>query len=121
MGGAGLLREPLLYRERSPPAPWPGLHGTLANEQGYTLRALCASRARHVQRLDGETYAEWEGMSDAHELLTANEAAKLLRVHPSTVRRWVGLGQIPAVRLPSGQIRVPRQAVERLLRQAREG
>lgn len=54
-------------------------------------------------------------------MLTTSQAGRLLGVNRATVARWVRLGQLPAVRLPSGQIRVPRQAVERLLAQIREG
>jgi excisionase family DNA binding protein len=50
------------------------------------------------------------------KLLTTTEAAKLLEVSRDTVARWIRLDQLPAVRLPSGQYRIPREAVERLLR-----
>jgi excisionase family DNA binding protein len=51
------------------------------------------------------------------ELLTTAEVAKLLRVSQSTVQRWISLGQLPAIRLPSGGFRIRREAVERLLRE----
>lgn len=51
------------------------------------------------------------------DLLTTAEAAKLLRVGRSTVTRWVRLGQLKAMRLPSGTFRIPRSEVEKLLRQ----
>ncbi len=54
------------------------------------------------------------------ELLTAAEAAQLLRISASTVRRWVGLGLLPAVRHPSGGIRVRREDVEKLLKREDE-
>jgi excisionase family DNA binding protein len=54
------------------------------------------------------------------DLLTTNEAARMLRVSRATVTRWVRLGQLRAVRLPSGGIRIPRKEIERLLRQAEE-
>lgn len=53
--------------------------------------------------------------SDRPDLLTAKEAARLLRVAPSTVRRWAGLGLLPVIRLPSGALRFRRSDVERLL------
>lgn len=49
------------------------------------------------------------------ELLTAKEAADLLRVSRGTVTRWVRLGQLQAVRLPSGGIRIPRAEIDRIL------
>ncbi len=38
-------------------------------------------------------------------LLTARHVADLLDVSPATVLRWTRAGDLPAVRLPSGQIR----------------
>jgi excisionase family DNA binding protein len=52
-------------------------------------------------------------MSD--DLLTTAEAARMLRVSQKTIGRWVRLGQLPAVRLPSGQLRIKRAEVDRLL------
>jgi excisionase family DNA binding protein len=52
-------------------------------------------------------------MSD--ELLTTAEAAQMLRVSQKTIARWIRLDQIPAVKLPSGQYRVRRRDVEKLL------
>ena len=49
------------------------------------------------------------------ELLTTAEVARMLRVAQSTVQRWVQLGQLSAIRLPSGGIRIRRIDVEKLL------
>jgi excisionase family DNA binding protein len=49
------------------------------------------------------------------DLLTTAEVAKLLRVAQSTVQRWVQLGQLSAIRLPSGGLRIRRRDVEKLL------
>jgi excisionase family DNA binding protein len=38
-------------------------------------------------------------------LLTARLVAELLDVSPATVLRWTRAGDMPAVRLPSGQVR----------------
>lgn len=51
------------------------------------------------------------------ELLTSAEVAELLRVSRSTVTRYARLGQLPAIRLPSGYLRFRRQDIEKLLRQ----
>lgn len=40
-------------------------------------------------------------------LLTISRASELLSVHPGTLRRWIRKGQLSAVRLPSGGVRVP--------------
>jgi excisionase family DNA binding protein len=49
-------------------------------------------------------------------LLRVTDAAKMLEVDPSTIRRWIGLGLIEAVKLPSGQYRIRLEDVEKLLR-----
>jgi excisionase family DNA binding protein len=56
-------------------------------------------------------------MSD--ELLTTAEAAQMLRVSQKTIARWIRLDQIPAVKLPSGQYRVRRRDVDKLLAENR--
>jgi excisionase family DNA binding protein len=53
------------------------------------------------------------------ELLRVTQAAQMLAVDPSTVRRWVNLGILEAIRLPSGHMRIRREDVEKLLK--REG
>lgn len=54
-------------------------------------------------------------------MLTTSQAAALLGVDRATVARWVRLGQLPAVRLPSGHWRIRRVEVERLLRETSPG
>ena len=39
------------------------------------------------------------------QLLTARTVGELLDVHAETVLRWTRRGALPAIRLPSGQIR----------------
>lgn len=39
---------------------------------------------------------------ETQRLLTAEEVADVLRVHPTTVRRWAERGEIEAKRLPNG-------------------
>lgn len=53
---------------------------------------------------------------EAPELLTTAEVAEMLRVSQSTVQRWVQLGQLDAIRLPSGGIRIRREDVDKLLK-----
>jgi excisionase family DNA binding protein len=54
--------------------------------------------------------------------ITTGEAARRLGVSPSTVGRWVRLGQLPAMRTPGkrGQYRLDPAVVERLRRQMQE-
>ncbi len=40
------------------------------------------------------------------EIVTTAEAAKRLRVHPATVRRWIEKGDIPAIRFGRGRYRI---------------
>lgn len=47
-------------------------------------------------------------------MLTTTQVAELLNVDRATVARWIRLGQLPAVRLPSGQYRVRRADLDRL-------
>jgi excisionase family DNA binding protein len=54
------------------------------------------------------------------ELLTTSEAAKLLRVSQSTIDRWIRLGQLRAVKLPSGRFRILREDVEKLIQDAKD-
>jgi excisionase family DNA binding protein len=54
-------------------------------------------------------------MSD--ELLTVSEVAGRLNVNRGTVVRWIRLGQLKALRLPSGTYRIPRAELDRLLKQ----
>ena len=51
------------------------------------------------------------------DYLTTGEAAKLLGVNPVTIIRYTATGKLPVVRLPSGHRRIPREAVEKLLRE----
>jgi excisionase family DNA binding protein len=48
------------------------------------------------------------------ENYTVEEVATLFRVHISTVRRWINLGRVQAIRLPGGVYRIPKAAVDRL-------
>jgi excisionase family DNA binding protein len=51
-------------------------------------------------------------------LMTIDEAAMQLRVHPATVRRRIASGELEAVRLGRGDgrsIRIPSRALEALL------
>lgn len=48
-------------------------------------------------------------------LLTARVVAELLDVSPATVLRWTRRGTLPAVKLPSGQIRYRADALEEWL------
>jgi excisionase family DNA binding protein len=54
-------------------------------------------------------------MPDNADVLTTTQAAALLNVDRATIARWVRLGQLPAIRLPSGHWRIRRADVERLL------
>ena len=48
-------------------------------------------------------------------LLTAQVVADILDVHPETVLRWTRRGEIPARRLPGGQIRFREDEIEEWL------
>jgi excisionase family DNA binding protein len=53
--------------------------------------------------------------SDIQELLTIKEAAKLINVHPNTLRNWEKEGKIQAVRIGSRRDRrYPKQLIWQL-------
>ncbi len=56
------------------------------------------------------------------ELVTIAEAARVLRVSPSTIRRWIGEGDLPAYRVGHRRVRVRKPDLARLITQpARQG
>jgi excisionase family DNA binding protein len=48
------------------------------------------------------------------ELLTIQETARLLKVNPITIRRYIERGRLPAVRVGRG-VRVRKEAVDQLI------
>ena len=51
------------------------------------------------------------------KLLTVTEAADLMRLRPSTVRKWVMLRRISCIRIGSRAVRISADEVERILRE----
>jgi excisionase family DNA binding protein len=56
------------------------------------------------------------GCATRCQLLTARTVAELLGVCAETVLRWVRDGQLPAIRLPGGAIRIPESDLHDWLR-----
>lgn len=55
------------------------------------------------------------------EMLTSEEVAKRLKVHPNTVRRWIDIGKLPAVRVGKNY-RIPERELNNLMKsEAKEG
>jgi excisionase family DNA binding protein len=48
----------------------------------------------------------------SEQLLTAREVADIIGVSSETILRWVRRGQLSAIRLPSGALRFPEQALQ---------
>jgi excisionase family DNA binding protein len=48
-------------------------------------------------------------------LMRLSEAARALKVHPNTVRRWIAESRITAAKTPGGHYRIARREVERVL------
>lgn len=56
-------------------------------------------------------------MDDQKEFLTVQEYAKLLNIHPNTVRRSIKSGRISAFKVGSGDMsnwRIPRSEINRM-------
>src|SRR3954471_19545703 len=53
------------------------------------------------------------------EYVTISEAAKLLQVHPSSIRRWIDAGDLPAHRVGQRRILVKRADLANLITPAR--
>ena len=61
---------------------------------------------------------EEERTSDIHmdDMLTVREVARLLHVHPNTLRRWSNTGRIKAYRItPRGDRRFKREEITKFL------
>jgi len=54
-------------------------------------------------------------MTQPDRLLTAAEVAEKLRVHQTTVSRWVRDGRLQAMKTPGGHLRFHRADVDELL------
>jgi len=52
---------------------------------------------------------------EMEQLYRTGEAAKLLGVHPMTLRRWIKAGKVKAKRTVGGEFRVPESEIMRLL------
>ena len=52
----------------------------------------------------------------SNKVYTAEELARLCRVHVSTVRRWISTGKVAAIRLPGGYYRIESSEVDRIRR-----
>ncbi len=55
------------------------------------------------------------------EFVTIAEAARVLRVSPSTIRRWIGEGDLPAYRVGRRRVRVRKPDLARLIAPVQEG
>lgn len=47
------------------------------------------------------------------------EAARILGIHPSSLWNWCKEGKIKAWRTPGGRYKIPKQELERLLKEAK--
>ena len=54
------------------------------------------------------------------ESLTVAEAARVLKVSPSTIWRWINQGQLPAHRIGQRRVRLKKAELARLITRARE-
>ncbi len=54
-------------------------------------------------------------MGEKPELLTVKQVARIFRVSKTTVYKWLRLGHLPKITLPSGTVRIPKCAVDDLI------
>lgn len=55
------------------------------------------------------------------DLVSTGEAAELLGVSSQTIRDWVRAKRLKAVELPSGQLRIPQDEIDRIRMTAERG
>lgn len=61
-----------------------------------------------------------EGIGSSKDsLLTVEEVALKLKMAPYTIRKWVRLGQLPALRLGERQIRFMPETIDRWMKEQR--
>ena len=51
----------------------------------------------------------------SHDTLTIDEVAQMHRVSRRTVERWIASGDLAALKLPGGLVRITQEAAEALL------
>lgn len=61
-----------------------------------------------------------EGQMPEGKLLRVIEVAERLGLRETTVRSWLADGRLPRVKIGSKAIRVPQEAVERIIREGSE-
>jgi excisionase family DNA binding protein len=52
---------------------------------------------------------------DGPRAYSIKEVAAMISVHPNTVKRWIGSGELPAVRLSHNLVRIRREDLEAFL------
>ena len=57
--------------------------------------------------------------SKNEKLLRVSEVAKILNIHPSTIRLWIRSGRLNAVKTKGGHYRIPETEVIRMLKRVR--
>lgn len=53
----------------------------------------------------------------AGKLLEVSQVAKILKVNPATVRRWIKTGKMSAIQLPGGMFKVDGLIVDNILKE----
>ena len=54
------------------------------------------------------------------KLLRVNEVAERLALRESTVRSWLADGRLPRIKIGTKAVRIPEEAVEKIIRQGSE-
>lgn len=56
-------------------------------------------------------------MEQMHNMMTLKEISEYLKIGHSTPYRWVNSGILPAIKLPSGMVRVRRSDFEKFIQE----
>ena len=68
----------------------------------------------------GKHTGENKAMSENNELLTAEDVARIMKVHIRTVRQWVNDGKLDVIRIGAHDYRIMRADLDKFIEERRE-
>lgn len=88
------------------------------NGKSWTKIAIALGVSRQAARQRYMGLIEEAPPAD-EDWLSVQDAAAYFRVDPKTIRRWTAAGKLPGAKRSAQGLRIPRAAVERLMRAGR--